>query len=205
METDLPLPEAFKCVTLKARDVDLRPFSLSDVDSTYQAWLLDAETTRYLDVAFTDRSIAKLKKFVRAVEANPNRLFYMIVFRETGESIGTANLEIDPVNRLGNYGYMIGERRWWGTGVALQAQVAMFDLAFDQLGNRRFYSGTRVDNIMSQFNLKRLGFVKEGVFRNHVRTDLDSDTYIDVVNYGLMHEEWSAIRHKFNAHRYEGG
>lgn len=205
METGLPLPEAFKCVTLKARDVDLRPFSLSDVDSTYQAWLLDGETTRYLDVAFTDRSIAKLKEFVRAVEANLNRLFYMIVVRETGESIGTANLEIDPVNRLGNYGYMIGERRWWGTGVALQAQVALFDLAFDQLGTRRIYGGARVDNIMSQFNLKRLGFVKEGVFRNHVRTDLDSDTYVDVVYYGLMHEEWLAIRHKFNAHRYEGG
>lgn len=205
METDLPLPEVFKCVTLKARDVDLRPFSLSDVDSMYQDWLLDGETTRYLDVAFTDRSIAKLKEYVRDVEANPNRLFYMIVVRETGESIGTANLEIDPVNHLGNYGYMIGERRWWGTGVALQAQVAMFDLAFDQLGNRRFYGGARVDNIMSQFNLKRLGFVKEGVFRNHVRTDLDSDTYVDVVYYGLMHEEWLAIRHKFNAHRYEGG
>ena len=40
------------------------------------------------------------------------------------------------------------------------------------------------DNIMSQFNLKRLGFVKEGVFRNHMRTDLDSDTYVDVVYYG---------------------
>ena len=205
METVVSLPEAFKDVTLKTRDVDLRPFTLSDVDSTYQAWLLDRETTRYLDVAFTDRSIAKLKEFVRAVEANLNRLFYMIVFRESGESIGTANLEIDPVNRVSNYGYMIGEHRWWGTGVALQAQVAMFDLAFDQLGNRRFYSGTRVDNIMSQFNLKRLGFVKEGVFRNHVRTDLDSDTYVDVVYYGLMHEEWLAIRHKFNAHRYEGG
>jgi len=203
METTPPNLEAFKRVTLKARDVDLRPFSLSDVDSTYQAWLLDGETTRYLDVAFTDRSIDKLKEFVRAVEANPNRLFYMIIYRETGESIGTANLEIDPVNRLGNYGYMIGERRWWGTGVALQAQVAMFDLAFDQLGNRRFYGGARIDNIMSQFNLKRLGFVKEGVFRNHVRTDLDSETYIDVVYYGLMHEEWLAIRHKFDAHRYE--
>tara|TARA_Y100000588_G_scaffold47408_1_gene44712 strand:- start:121 stop:738 length:618 start_codon:yes stop_codon:yes gene_type:complete len=203
METALPNLEAFKSVTLKARDVDLRPFLLSDVDSTYQDWLHDSETTRYLDVGFTDRSIDKLKEFVRAVEANPNRLFYMIIYRETGESIGTANLEIDPVNRLGNYGYMIGERQWWGTGVALQAQVAMFDLAFDQLGNRRFYGGARIDNIMSQFNFKRLGFVKEGVFRNHVRTDLDSETYIDVVYYGLMHEEWLAIRHKFDAHRYE--
>ena len=203
METVVPLPEACKGLTLKARDVDLRPFTLSDVDSNYQAWLLDYETTRYLEVAFTDRSIDSLKAFVRSVETNPNRLFYMIVWRDTGESIGTANLEIDPVNRVGNYGYMIGEHHWWGTGVALQTQVALFDLAFGQLGCRRIYGGARVDNITSQFNLKRLGFVKEGVFRKHARKDFDTDKYLDVVYYGLMREEWLVIRQKFDAHRYE--
>ena len=204
METVVPLPETCRSVSLKAKDIDLRPFALSDVDTTYQAWLLDDETTRYLDVAFTDRSISALKEFVRSIEANPNRLFYMIVVRDTGESIGTANLEIDPVHRVGNFGYMIGERRWWGTGVALQVQVALFDFAFDHLGNRRFYGGVRVENVMSQFNLKRLGFVKEGVFRNHVRAGSDNYKYMDVVYYGLMHEEWQVIRDKFDAYRYEG-
>ena len=204
MDTDVPLPETFRRVRLKAKDIELCRFSVSDVNATYQAWLLDIETTRYLEVAFTDRSIPALKAFVRSIDANPNRLFYKIVIRDTGESIGTVNLEIDPVNRVGNYGYMIGQHCWWGTGVALQAQVALFDFAFDHLGNRRFYGGAPIDNVMSHFNFVRLGFVKEGVFRNHARVGLDSHKFRDVVYYGLMREEWQSIRDKFNGYRYEG-
>ena len=99
---------------------------------------------------------------------------------------------------------MIGERRWWGAGVALQAQVALFNFGFDHLGSRRFYGGVGIDNVMSHFNLKRLGFVKEGVFRNHVRVGSTNHKFMDVVYYGLMYEEWQAIRENFSAYQYEG-
>jgi RimJ/RimL family protein N-acetyltransferase len=204
MDADVPLPEKFRSVRLKAKDIELCRFSLADVNATYQAWLQDIETTRYLDVAFADRSISALKEFVRSIDADPNRLFYKIVVNDTGEAIGTVNLKIDPVHHVGSYGYMIGERCWWGTGVAIQAQVALFDFAFNSLGIRRFYGGAPIGNVMSHFNFKRLHFVKEGVFRSHVRASPDNDKYQDVVYYGLMLEEWQSIRNKFNSYRYEG-
>lgn len=192
----------YKDRSLRARRVDLRPFSRADVTDRYRKWLMDPETVRFLDVVFADRSMPALEVFADAVVRDPNRLFFMVVVRETGQEIGTANLQIDPVHRLANYGYMIGERDWWGTPAPLEAQVALFDFAFDELMARRFYAGVRRDNVMSQFNLKRLGFVKEGVFRQHVRAALEAETYMDAVYYGLLRDEWYAVRGKFDAYRY---
>jgi ribosomal-protein-alanine N-acetyltransferase len=199
-----PLPAAFKDRWLHGPTVDLRPFTPDDVTETYQGWLRNPEVVRFLDVAFADTSLEALKAYVAGVIADPNRLFYMIRLSDSGAEIGTANLQIDPVHRFGNYGYMIGEKEYWGTQVSMETQVALFDLAFDELGNRRFYGGARRDNVMSQFNLKRLGFVKEGVFRGHVRAAPGKDEFMDAVYYGLMRDEWVAIRDKFDAYRQQG-
>ena len=187
---------------LRGRDVDLRPFGLDDVTERYRSWLLDEETVKFLDVGFTDRSLPALQAWVEGVIADPRRLFYMLAPRESGEGVGTISLSIDPIHRVCHYGYLIGEREWWGTGIALQAQVALFDFAFDELGMRRVYGGARNDNVMSQFNFKRLGFVKEGVFRQHVRVAPDSDEYCDEIYYGLLAEEWAARSPKFDDLRY---
>jgi RimJ/RimL family protein N-acetyltransferase len=193
---------ALKARTLRALDVDLRPFELADVNETYQGWLLDEETVAYLDVGLTDRSMPALEAYIQAVHDDPNRYFWMIVERATGRDIGTASLVIETLHDNATYGYMIGERDHWGTGVAIQAQVAIFDFAFDILGARRFYGGAARENVMSQFNLKRLGFQKEGVFRQHVRVGADR-RITDSVYYGLLAEDWSAVREKFNPMRYQ--
>ncbi len=200
----IPTPASFRDKALLSKTLTLRRFTASDIEGRYQKWLSDYEVTKHLNVAFKNKSNAALREFVQSVQSSANRLFYMIVIRETGESIGTASLEIDPIHRLGNYGYMIGERQWWGKSIAIEAQVALFDLAFDHLGVTRFYGGARMGNIASQFNLKRLGFRKEGVFRKHVRRIPDSDEYVDVVFYGLLREEWYSICKKFDSCRYGG-
>jgi RimJ/RimL family protein N-acetyltransferase len=176
---------------------------MADVNATYQGWLNDEETVRYLDVGLTDRSMPVLEAYIQAVHDDPNRYFWMIVERATACDIGTASLVIETLHNNATYGYMIGERDHWGTGAAIQAQVALFDFAFDVIGARRFYGGAARDNVMSQFNLRRLGFQKEGVFRQHVRT-ADGGTS-DSVYYGLLAEDWRAVSDKFNAMRYPEG
>ncbi len=192
----------FKDVVLRGQDVNLRPFTLDDVTEKYQAWLLDEETVKYLDVGFADRSLPALRNWAKGVISDQNRFFFMIVHRENQNEIGTCNLQIDQTHRHSNYGYLIGDKEWWGTGIPLQAQVVLFDFAFDVLGNRRFYAGVRSDNVMSQFNLRRLGFKKEGIFRQHVCVNPDQEEYSDAVYYGLMAEEWAEECDRFDELRH---
>lgn len=201
---DQPSRSVLKARTLRALDVDLRPFAMDDVTETYRGWLLDEETVRYLDVGLTDRSMPALEAYIRGVHDDPNRFFWMIVERATGRDIGTASLVIETLHDNATYGYMIGARDQWGTGVAIQAQVALFDFAFDVIGVRRFYGGAARDNVMSQFNLRRLGFKKEGVFRQHVRVGAEGQI-TDSIYYGLLAEEWRAVGDKFNPLRYPEG
>lgn len=184
--------------TLRARDVDLVPFRLEDVDEIYHGWLNNEEVIEYLEVRFADRSMAALRTYVRDVIADPNRYFYLVVHRETDQRIGTASVAVNPIHMTANWGYLIGEREFWGTGISLQVQIPIFDLAFDELGVRRFYGGAYFENVRSQFNLRRLGFTKEGVFRQHYRKAPGSEEFTDLVYYALLAEEWRLIRAKFD-------
>ena len=83
--------------------------------------------------------------------------------------------------------------------------MALFDFAFGPLGLRRIYGGARIGNVMSQFNFKRLGFEKEGVFRQHTRVSQNSEEYCDEVYYGLLAKEWAARSPKFDELRYSPG
>ena len=177
---------------------------MADVNATYQRWLLDADTVRYLDVGFGDRSLPALEVYIRGVRDDLNRFFWMIVERATGRDIGTASLAFETPHDNTTFGYLIGERDQWGTGAAVQAQVAMFDFAFDVAGARRIYGGAARENVMSQFNLRRLGFQKEGVFRQHVRVGTDGHI-TDSIYYGLLADDWRAVRDKFNPVRYSEG
>ena len=189
---------------LKSCDLDLVPFRLEDVDETYQGGVTDEEVTRYLEVRFADRFISTLRDYVQSVLDDPKRNFYRLIHRASNRPIGTASLAINVSHATAAWGYLVGERDFWYPGISYQAQVPLFDLAFDELGVRRFFGGPYGDNVRSQFNLRRLGFKKKGVFRAHYRKAPDSDEFVDVVYYGLMAEEWQAIRDRFEPLRYHG-
>lgn len=199
-EYDAPDPPLQR--TLPARDVDLVPFRLEDVDALYHGWLNDDDVIEYLEVRFADRSMAALRSYVSGVIADPNRYFYLVVHRKTGRRIGTASFAINPIHMTANWGYLIGEREFWGGGISLQVQIPILDLAFDELGVRRFYGGAFFENVRSQFNLRRLGFTKEGVFRQHYRKASGSEEFTDLVYYALLAEEWQLIRAKFDELRF---
>ena len=187
--------------TLYARDVDLIPFRLEDADETYHGWLNDDEVIEYLEVRFADRSMAALRTYVNSVIADPNRYFYLVKHRQTGKRIGTVSFTVNPIHLTVNWGYLIGDHEFWGTGISLQVQIPIFDFAFGELGARRFYGGAFIENIRSQFNLRRLGFIKEGVFRKHYRKAVGSEEFTDIVYYALLAEEWQSIRTKFDKFR----
>jgi len=191
-------------VCLQARDYALVPISLDHVTEQYQKWLLDEEVVQYLEVAWTDRSLSALQNYVENVIRDPNRYFYVIEDRYEALSIGTISLNVMPRHGTGHYGFLIGERDYWGTDAALQAQVAFLDFAFEGIRLRKVTGGVYLKNLKSHFLLRRLGFVKEGVHRAQVRLRADGSEVSDVVCYGLLAAEWTARREKFSQYRVSG-
>ena len=188
--------------TLRSRDLDLRPFKLNDIDSAYERWMNDEEVVRFTRIPAYDTSYDGLVAYAERVLNTPGTYFWSVTHREDRRAIGTAKLVVSLEHGIANWGYLIGERDYWRDSISLQAQVPVFDYAFDDLGVRKMYGGTDSDHVKSRFNLARMKFRKEGVFREHFRGGADGAKLVDLVYYGLLISEWQEVSGQFDYLRY---
>lgn len=189
--------QSLKSVSLQSSALILKPFGIDDVDDEYQSWLSDPEINRFMEVRHFDHSFNSLVAYAESVATDPCRFFYKIEFSNApNRKIGTASLSVNRIHGYANYGYMVGDKRHWGATVALQVQVVLFDFAFNRLALRKLIGGAYEGNVPSLFNFRRLGFVREGVRRQHV---LGADGLAcDVHEFGLLADEWRSAAHKYD-------
>ena len=80
----------------------------------------------------------------------------------------------------------------WRTAVNTEAKLLQLGYAFDQLGAGRVALKTDGRNARSQAAIERIGGVREGTLRRHLRMP---DGFIrDTVYYSILSDEWPAVR-----------
>ena len=98
-------------------------------------------------------------------------------------------LNIKKINRINNnceWGFYIGEQntlRGLGTILGFTA----LNYIFNELSIRKLSAEVLSINEQSISFHEKMGFVKEGVLRKHIKKDKD---YIDISLYSLFKEEW---------------
>lgn len=118
-------------------------------------------------------------------------LYFGIYHKKLKEVIGVVSLmKIDLKNKHCESGSWIG-KPFRGTGLIYEAKLEMYRFAFEKLNLRKIYSKTIYYNKRSSKHLEKLGFVKQGVFREHI---LIKGKHIDVNYYELLKTEF-----KYNA------
>lgn len=107
------------------------------------------------------------------------------------QHIGNVTLYINVHHNTACFGYLIGEKEYWGKGAAIEAIRLLLDCAFNELKIRRVWGGAYLKNVKSIFNLKRLGFTQKGRLRKH---QVDRNEYCDTLLFGMLREEWLTNR-----------
>jgi ribosomal-protein-alanine N-acetyltransferase len=150
----------------------------------------DPEVTRWFSWG-PYGSVAEARAYLSRLPAQRARgehLDLVVEHLEAGP-IGITGLgELAVRDRRAVIGSWLG-RAWWGTGVNQEAKALMCHLAFVVLGLQRVGAYSNVEHARSQRALERIGFRREGVLRSYHR---HGDRLLDVVVYGLLHEEWEA-------------
>jgi ribosomal-protein-alanine N-acetyltransferase len=100
--------------------------------------------------------------------------------------VGTVSLRRFARDRRAELGYWLAASAW-GHGYASEATRAIVDFGFTELGLARVYAQVLAGNQASLRVLEKLGMVREGVKRRHVRKERRLH---DLVFYGLLREEW---------------
>lgn len=101
--------------------------------------------------------------------------------------LGTVSLRRFTRDRRAELGYWLGADDW-GQGLATEAGSAMVDFGFRELELARIYAQVLEGNEPSCHVLEKLGLLREGVRRSHVRR---GRKLCDVIMFGLLRAEWA--------------
>lgn len=100
--------------------------------------------------------------------------------------IGTASLRRYPRDRRAELGYWLIASAW-GQGYATEATHALVDYGFHAFELAKVYALVLAGNTGSERVLDKLGMVREGVQRQHVRK---GRRLCDVTLYGVLRADW---------------
>jgi Acetyltransferases, including N-acetylases of ribosomal proteins len=168
----------------------LRPISQSHVTDRYVDWLNDDVVYKYLE---TRGNYTQEMLFYFVEEQIKNNVFmWAIHLKENNIHIG--NIKIDPINLrhgFGEYGILMGDKNEWGKGYAKEASERAIHYFFNEnLFLRKINLGVVKDNVAAINLYQKLGFVIEGVYKNHVKYD---NTYHDVIRMAIFNTRYDYV------------
>ena len=170
---------------IEGSQIYLRPLKLSDVNQNYLTWLSDPEVMNGIATSNYDKS--SLETYVKDKISNENIYFLAIVFKENDLHIGNIKFDFyDVKSNVTELGVLIGNKQYWGRGLAKEACQLMINFAFSTLHYRKISLAVYENNIAA-FNLyKSLGFKEEGRLIKHVSVN---GKYYDKFLMGMFNEK----------------
>lgn len=155
-------------------------FRLTDNSRDYlREWLSWVDTTTTVD-----DSRGFIEHTLRAYEAESE--FTAGIFYQ-GKLVGAAGFNnFDWPNKVGYIGYWLAED-FQGKGIMGRVCHALTSYAFNELQLNKVAIRAAFENKKSRAIPERLGFVKEGQFR---QAEWLYDHYVDHVIYGMLENEW---------------
>ncbi|GGO98611.1 GNAT family N-acetyltransferase [Wenjunlia tyrosinilytica] len=167
--------------------VVLREFSMQDIDDVL-AIVGDDKVTTWLsfDSRSRDQAIDMIDGTLERAQQEPRTEYYLAVTKQDDDRvIGFARIGFAGV-KAGKLGYAIAAEEW-GRGYATDAARALTTYAFAELGLHRISAAIGPENAASIAIVEKLGFVREGVLRDHVFTN---SSWRDSVLYSVLAHEW---------------
>ena len=172
---------------LTTRNFQLRPSVITDVEAMF-AMLSDQESMKYWSdppISTLDEAVAVLMKDLDS-DARGDSMCWAVTQKGQDEMIGKCILfQFSQQNQRAEIGYLLN-RKYWRQGVMNQALGAMIDFAFNTLNLHRIEADVDVENIPSLALLEKLGFEREGLFRDRWRV---YDEWQDSVMLALINND----------------
>jgi len=158
------------------------------------AWRNSPEVAAYM---YSDHRIGQGEHdrwFAGAMTA-PDRRYWIV--ETEGTPVGLANLaRIDEPARRCEWAYYLGEASTRGKGLGAQVEYVVLRHVFEALDLNKLWCEVLAPNAAVVKLHERFGFVREALFREHVRK---GGRFEDVVGLGLLQRDWRAARPQVEA------
>ena len=177
---------------LQTERLILRPFSTDDA-ATVQRLAGDraiADKTLNIPHPYEDGMAEEwISTHKQKFESGEN-VNYAVILSSTEELIGAIGfVEISRRFDHAELGYWIGQP-YWNNGYCTEAGLRMLKYGFENLNLHRIHAFHIKRNLASGKVMQKLGMVKEGIMRQHVKK---WDIYEDIVTYGILKQDWKNL------------
>ena len=145
-------------------------------------WLNDPEVVKWTRHVPGEATVESEVQYIKDCDRKGETLRTIIY---DGKSVGTINLSA-PVEGASNVSLMIGEREYWGKGIATEAIKQITDYAFRFTSIQELWAGAVAENVGSW-----CAFVKAGFHELPTRTILiQKGVTHEVVHVRLTKQDW---------------
>ena len=169
----------------------LKNLEMIDCNENYLNWLNDEEVNKFLETRWYPQSIKSIQSFVDEINKSEHSYLFGIFYKEDNNSlIHIGNVKIGPIHKFYSYAdisYFIGDKNYWGKGLATEAIKSVLKFGFEVLNLNRIQAGVFSSNIASIKALEKAGLILEGNFRKQLYT---KDLCDDHLFYGILKEDW---------------
>lgn len=173
---------------LQGSGVLLRPFNKDDISDKYISWFNDPEVTRFNSHGEVEYTRERALEYLAKTVSQKENLVLAIIAKESGEHMGNISLQhAHLVNRNAEFAILIGDKSYWGKGLAKEASRLIIRHGFEALNLHRIYCGTSVENLPMQRLAASLGFIEEGRRREAM---FKRGKFLDVIEYGLLRKDF---------------
>lgn len=184
--------------------IRMRPFTPEDMSERYRSWFHDPEVTKFNSHGLFPYTNKRMREFVEDIESC-QRIVWAIVAEEgvweptcdnfcgakivriQEKLIGNCSLQsINYHNRSAEFAIVIGDKKYWGKGIATFALKSAIHHAFNVMGFHRVWTGTSAENKGMQSACLKAGMSREGIFKDGMWC---RGKFVDVFAYGIVNKE----------------
>jgi RimJ/RimL family protein N-acetyltransferase len=155
---------------LEGEIICLRYIKMSDVNDNYLGWLNDSQVMKGIVTSGYD--INNLSSYVKKKIENKYTHFFAIILKSNNLHIGNIKLDFhDSKSNLSELGILIGNKTYWGKGIARESCKLVLDFGFRELKLRKIFLAVFENNISAIKAYESLGFKTEGKLIKHVSVE----------------------------------
>lgn len=150
-----------------------------------EIWHMVIDSRRYVSAEYE-------KKWVNdKIFGDGSNLTLGVCYKENDELIGLVNLSnINHQKCSAIFGKMIGEKKYWGKGLAKEATMLMLYHGFCNLGLERVQAAQLIYNKASIKVNEKCGFVNEGVLR---KATVKEGHFVDLNMMSVLREDFLGL------------
>lgn len=173
---------------LRGEKVRLTAVTANDMVAITRWWSNPDFLRLYNSAPAAPRNEDQLSRRFDLSQTSPEVFLFAIRLVDDEELIGLLEFDgVDWPNRTTYLSIGIGETRFRGQGYGYEAMQLALNFAFNELNLYRVCLTVFSYNAAAIALYERLGFSREGVYREHIERD---GRRYDMILYGILRPEW---------------